>query len=252
MNNKQPAPTWGLQHLVRTIRNLKMLGHIKRLFGKVEREVEWVSYDDADLEIDLYRDSDIDLYDDEMGIDLIRDVREQHVDVRQVTQIVLFILLEKNLHHFDIHDQVGRVVLASYQPHNQYDPVLPVPLINLSQEFNEAYRNLAEVLSEWIDAMFALSYDCENFNNYRGYLHRAPSKPTAVNTHAYTKSIIKYGKNALYWARKSNQWTREEWDYFQSQMLESMARPDRFLDYDDERTRAIWEKAVNYNINLSH
>jgi len=179
------------------------------------------------------------------------DVRRQDVKIEDVTRIVLFDLLEKNLHHFAIHEQVGRIVLASYQPHNQYDPVLPVPLIRLSPEFKTAYQNLAGVLSSWVDAMFSLYYQCERFNAYTGYLHRMPQTPGAVYTENYTKKIIRYGNEAIYWAKRSNQWTQQEWEYFHFQMRLSMARPDRFTDYDNEQTKAIWQKAVAYNINLT-
>ncbi|KAA3664613.1 MAG: hypothetical protein DWQ04_04830 [Chloroflexi bacterium] len=179
------------------------------------------------------------------------DVRRQDVKIEDVTRIVLFDLLEKNLHHFAIHEQVGRVVLASYQPHNQYDPVLPVPLIRLSPKFKIAYRNLASVLSSWVDAMFSLYYQCEQYNAYTGYLHRMPRKPGAVYTENYTKKIIRYGNEALHWAKRSNQWTQQEWEYFHFQMRLSMARPDRFTDYDNAQTQAIWQKAVAYNITLT-
>lgn len=179
------------------------------------------------------------------------DVRRQDVKIEDVTRIVLFELLEKNLHHFAIHERVGRVVLASYQPHNQYDPVLPVPLIRLVPEFKTAYRNLASVLSSWVDAMFSLYYQCEQYNTYTGYLHRMPSKPNAVHTETYTEKIIQYGKEAIHWAKQSNQWTQQEWEYFHFQMQLSMAQPDRFTEYDNEQMKGIWNKAVAYNIALT-
>lgn len=180
------------------------------------------------------------------------DVRKKDVRIEDVTRIVLFELLEKNLHHFAIHERMGRVVLASYQPHNQYDPVLPVPLIRLSPEFKTAYRNLASVLSSWVDAMFSLYYQCEEFNAYTGYLHRMPSKPGAVITENYTQKIRHWGYQAIYRAAETDQWTELEWEYFHFQMLLSMSRPDRFTDYDNEATKTIWQKAVAYNITLSN
>ncbi len=180
------------------------------------------------------------------------DVRRSDVRIEDVTRIVLFDLLKKNLHHFAIHERVGRVVLASYQPHGQYDPVLPVPLMRLGHHFEKNYRNCASVISMWVDAMFSLYYKCERYNNHVGYLHRMPPKPNAVYTEAYSQQIVMYGNKAITWARMSDQWTEEEWEYFHFQMRLSMAHPDRFTDYDDERTRAIWNKAVAYNISLTN
>ena len=179
------------------------------------------------------------------------DVRRQDINFEDVTRIVLFELLEKNCHHFAVHDRVGRVALVSYQPHNQHDPILPVPLFRLSPEFKTAYRNLANVLSSWVDAMFNLYYQCEQYNNYNGYLHRKPAKPAAVYTENYTKKIIEYGNEALYWAQQSNAWTEEEWQYFSYQLRLSMAQPDRFVNFNGEATKNIWRKAVAYNISLT-
>jgi hypothetical protein len=179
------------------------------------------------------------------------DVRRQAVKIEDVTRVVLFDLLRKNLHHFEIHERVGRIVLASYQPHNQHDPVLPVPVIRLNDDFADAYRSLANVLSAWVDAMFNLYYHCERYNNYAGYLHRMPPKPTAVITEHYTGQIIDYGERALYFAERSQQFTQNEWEYFRYQMRLSMSKPDRFLEYNSPKTIAIWAKAVAYNIELT-
>lgn len=181
------------------------------------------------------------------------DPRRQDVRIEDVTRIVLFELMGKNLHQFAILEQVGRIVLVSYQPHNQHDPILPVPLIRLSPRFNAAYKNLASVLSSWVDAMFRLYYAVEAHNNFKGgYSYNRPNLPRPVITENYTNLLVKYGNEALaFAAAERSLFTEQEWNYFFREMKLSIARPDRFTDYDNAQMRDIWNKAVAYNIALS-
>jgi len=179
------------------------------------------------------------------------DVRRQDVDIEEVTRMIVVDLLQCPLQFLKIVGQTGRVVLALYQPHNHYDPLLPFPLVDLGDAFKKEFRAMALELSTWVDEMFALEGAVDDYNAYNGYIHRAPRRPQAVSAALYYGEMAYHMERAIKIARESNLLTPQEWNYFNYQLRLCIAQPDRFTQYDNEEWRDKWQMAIGINNSLS-
>lgn len=168
-----------------------------------------------------------------------------------LTRIVLTDLLKVPLQYFKVLESYGRIDLVAYQPYAHYDPVLPVPLVNMGTAFTTEYRKMALELSAWVSDMFRLTKLWDEWITYTGYAHRMPPKPRPVPLPLYHGTMVFHMERALKIAQASNQLSGDEFYYFDSQLRLSIAQPDRFTQYDNEVWQKRWRRARSINVNLT-
>jgi hypothetical protein len=179
------------------------------------------------------------------------DVTLPGIDRDSVTRIVLTELIGVPLQYFKTISSYGRIDLVAYQPHAHYDPILPVPLVNMGQAFKTEYRAMALELSTWVSDMFRLIPQWDAWTNYSGYIHRRPPRPRPVSAALYYGEMTYHMERAIGIAQNSGALTPDEFIYFNYQLRLSIAQPDRFTEYDSEHWQKQWRDALAINTKIS-